>query len=1137
MTPDQRERLRSITDFPALVEYLHDELDWPVSNADFEDLVFEYTADELGIDSASAAKIQGIKRLRPLSVAQPWGIFFVEFEPKQLPVVALRRILSGVIVKNRASAAPSDRRLWALDDLLFISNYGEGNTRRISFAHFSQPEDGRALPTLKVLGWDNLDTPLHLDDVADRLRDWLAWPDDEHDVNAWRNSWASAFVVRHREAITTAQELSVRLAQVARAVRDRINTALSIETEAGPLTRLMRAFQAALIHDLDVDGFADMYAQTIAYGLFSARVTDPNAKTIDDLASHMRTNPLLKELMSTLLRTAGTGAHAGEADIDFDELGVSDLIELLDDANMDAVLRDFGDRNRLEDPVIHFYEGFARDYDPLDKVKRGEFYTPLPVVAYIVRSVDEHLRIQLGLDDGLADTTTWAEMVKRHPSLTIPTGMAPDDHFVQILDPATGTGTFLVEAIAVIHETLLKKWADERLDADAVQARWNEYVNKHLLTRLYAYELKMAPYAIAHLKVGLKLHETGYRFDSNERARVFLTNALEPAAYSSQQVLSGLAPALAHEAAAVQQVKLHHHFTVVIGNPPYSNFSANLSDEVRALVDKYRSFAGAPIRERNQLQFERNLQDDYVKFVSLAEEHISKSGVGVVGYITNASMLMSPSLRGMRERLFRQFDQIQELHLHGGQNEIGSQAAGDQNVFEIAQAVAIHLYVRCPTQASGKHVKFSECWGSRREKQEFLSGHAAGNTPWQAVQPDSRSCSFVPQDPDSALEAMRVDEVFSQFGAGIKTSRDAVAIGFTPEVVAEQVEHFRPTMEADAGDGVVQPLVYRPFDRRFVFYDEDVVASRSWPTMQHMLAGSNIGLVGSSSWTTPDRFSVGVSRLMVEMKTGTHDRGTTIFPLYRYESILGGPKERILNFTPEFVKRWRATTGLVIGEAPSADGSVVVAGEEVFAWILGVAHSSEYRAHMKAQLAQGFPIVLFPASQSLLEEISALGRRLIRLYAMDPDADVDARTSYSGVESPTVGKVGWLDGTVWLDAPSTLRGIASAPGTSGFSDVPSNVWAHFVAGYQVCDKWLKDRRGRTLDRDEIDTYARIVDCLRTSLDVVAKIDATLGQFGGWPSTFVSSAREPELSIEPDPATRLWGDGTQLRGVFKEDSGD
>lgn len=645
MATNHRRLLSNIKTFPSLVKYLREELDWPIHTSDFEDsdLFFEYEPEELGIDVKNAAKIQEIKRLRPLSASQPWGIFFIKFEPKRLPVVALRRILNRVVVKKRASANSAERRAWEIDDLLFISNYGESEERKISLARFSQTQERTGLPILKVLGWDNLDTALHLDQVADNLGE-LAWPENERDVDGWRKSWRSAFPLEHRETITTSKALAIRLAKLARDTRNLIKGVLSIEAEAGPVTKLMRAFQEALIHDLDEDGFADMYAQTIAYGLLSARITNPTGATADNLAEQIPvTNPFLKELMETFLsvgdRKRKTDTGAG---IDFDELGISEVVQLLDDANMEAVVRDFGDRNPQEDPVIHFYELFLKEYDAKKRMQRGVFYTPRPVVSFIVRSIDELLRTEFNLADGLADTTTWGDMAQRHEGLATPDGARPEDPFVQILDPATGTGTFLVEVIDVIYKAMVEKWRQEGRMALEIPNLWNDYVPKHLLPRLHGYELLMAPYAIAHMKIGLKLYETGYRFGSDERARIYLTNALEPAQDFSGR-LAFAVPALAHEAKAVNQVKRKRHFTVVLGNPPYAGHSANSGEWIVRKIRDYRFVDGQPLGERNP----KWLQDDYVKFIRFAQYALSDSLTGVVGLITNHGYLDNPTFRGI----------------------------------------------------------------------------------------------------------------------------------------------------------------------------------------------------------------------------------------------------------------------------------------------------------------------------------------------------------------------------------------------------------------------------------------------------------------------------------------------------------
>ena len=1107
MPTDHRTALAAIKRFDQLIAYLRDEMHWPIDSDNFEELTFEYTPDELGIDTHNAAKIQNIKRLRPLTTNQPWGVFFVKFEPKRLPVVALRSILGRVALKKRASANSAERQAWDAEDLLFVSNYGEGETRQISFAHFAAPVGSLGLPTLKVLGWDDRDTALHLDYVAHELTKRLAWPEDDADADAWREQWRTAFTLRHREVITTAQDLSIHLAALARAIRDRIRAALEIETENGRITRLMGAFRKGLIHDLDADGFADMVAQTITYGLLSARIADPQQETTADLASHMRTNPLLRDLMTAFLQAGEM--HSG-TEIDFDELGVSEVVELLDSdsANMEAVLRDFGDRNPREDPVIHFYENFLTEYDKQKKVERGVFYTPRPVVSYIVHSVDALLRSEFGLEDGLADTATWGEMAQLNKDLKIPEGVSPDQDFVQILDPATGTGTFLVEVIDLIHKTMREKWSAQGHDEQQVKSLWNEYVPKHLLSRLYGYELLMAPYAIAHLKVGLKLYETDYRFGSDERARVYLTNALEPA-HDFSGIFDFAIPALADEARAVNEVKDAQRFTVVIGNPPYANYSANLSPEARRIVDKYRNFHGVPIRERNQLQFERNIQDDFVKFVSIAQDIIGATGRGVLSYITNGTMLTSTSLRGMRDSLTRQFSSLSELNLHGGLNEILVSEEDDENVFDIAQSVAVHIY--CQSKPGGSSViNYADLLGQRKSKYDSLVSRSVADTDWQAIQPDDENCSFGSQDEAENIAICRLDSLFVQYGAGIKTNRDAVVIGFDDTSLLESVrKHDGTLVEGNEVETCIRSLLYRPFDIRRIFYHKSVVASRSLPTMKHVIAGPNIGFIACSTWTTPDRFSVGISRLMVEMKTGTHDRGTTFFPLYRYDN-LGGRTELAHNLTSEFIKKWCKRTRTEFVPTGKGDGETQTGPEDVLSWLFGLFHSPAYRRRYRTALSQGFPSVLLTSNLKLMREIIRLGSELIALHLMEPPKLTDIATTYVGPRNSEVGRVGWSNGTVWLDAGriNAREGQrALKPGTVGFKGVPEKVWNFHMGGYQVCHKWLKDRKGHVLSDEDIVHYQKIVIILNETIRIMGEIDEAISRHGGWPAAFQADKAE------------------------------
>ena len=1062
MPTDHRQRLARIRRFDQLVAYLRDELDWPIDSDDFEELTFEYTPDELGIDAKNAAKIQEIKRLRPLVPGQPWGIFFVKFEPKRLPVVALRRILGRVALKKRASANPAEQPAWAADDLLFVSNYGEGTERRIAFAHFEQPQDSRDLPTLKVLGWDNLDTLLHLDAVARELTEHLTWPDDEDDSDAWREHWRAAFSLGHREVITTSKRLSERLAELARAIRDRIGTALVIETESGPLTKLMRAFQKALVHDLDETGFADMYAQTIAYGLLSARITDPARRTADDFAAHMRTNPFLRELMQTFLRVGGRRGEAGGPGIDFDELGVSEVVELLDQAKMEAVVRDFGDRNPREDPVIHFYEHFLAAYDKEQKVESGVFYTPRPVVNYIVRSVDELLRTEFGLADGLADTTTWGEMAKRDADLNIPEDTSPAQAFVQILDPATGTGTFLVEVIDLVHNTMVAKWKAQGCSAKIINARWNDYVPKHLLPRLHGYELLMAPYAIAHLKIGLKLFETGYQFGSDERARVYLTNSLEPP--SGEQFTLDFLPALAHEAEAVNEIKRNRRFTVVIGNPPYLGEAGRGGDWIAALMRgreyqsgrstlSYFEVDGETLNERNP----KWVNDLYVRFTRLSHWLLEQAGRGVHGFITNHGYIDNPTFRGMRWALLASFNQMFVLDLHGNlkKKEVTPDGSKDENVFDIEQGVAIGLLIKRSRkihEVSSTLVRHIDCWGARTDKYDWLLGHGVANAEWTDVVPRKKFCLFKTFDSTEISEFEEwhsISDVFPVNSVGIVTARDALTIQWSAEdvwnVVSELVGSItedvrtRYQLGKDTRDWRVEwaqedlrkagpskrhvsPILYRPFDNRYTYYTGQSRGFLCYPrteVMGNLFAAENFALIacrqqarGDQEWTQIFATSLITEGCAISNVTREINY---LFPLYLYPGVgkaegslfnrwAKGRDGRAPNLDLAFVEQISAATKLRFVSDGLGDLRESLGPEDILAWFYAVFHSPCYRDRYDIHLKLDFPRLPLPRCVDLFRTLAEAGHGLLALHLLKSLKVDEFVSTYAGPRPPVLAE-------------------------------------------------------------------------------------------------------------------------------------
>ncbi len=1120
--------LRAIKTFPQLVKYLRDELEWPIEGDDFEDLTFDYSAEELGLDNKTAAKLREIKQLRPLETKQPWGIFFVGFEPKKLPVVALRRILRSLVVKKRAVANKAQQAAWQKHDLLFISTYGEHEHRDITFAHFSDESQQGDLPVLRVLNWDDEDTLLHTAHTEKVLREKLQWPANPGDLETWRNTWSSAFTLKHQQVIKTSKELAVRLAELASKIRKRAKSVLAIETEKGPLKKLHAAFKAALIHDLSEDDFADMYAQTISYGLLTARISRPSGLVADNLKDMVPvTNPFLKELLETFLSVGGR-----KGKIDFDELGVNEVVQLLRDAEMEAVLRDFGDRNPEEDPVIHFYELFLKEYDPEKRMKRGVFYTPKPVVSFIVRSVHELLKKQLGLVDGLADVTTWREIATQVDSVQIPEGVSPTTPFVQILDPAIGTGTFLVEVIEIIYETMCKKWLSAGHMALEIPNLWNEYVPKHLLPRLYGFELMMAPYAIAHMKLGLKLYETGYRFGSNERARVYLTNSLEAASDDKKQTdFAEWAPALAHEAAAVNEIKRHKHFTVVIGNPPYSVSSWNTGQWITNLAEDYKRTVRA---EESQIQA---LSNDYIKFLRFGEWHIERTNTGILGLITGHGYLSGTQPRDLRNHVSTSFDRCYCLDLHGSIRRAGTHDSEDEPVFEIMTGVAILVGCRAISHQQRAITTLESLTGPLEKKFAFLRDHNALNTSLGA-RPHSPSAPYFyfaaaatahdireeyeqwPDLPSIFGTGNRHTDKETFWATGFASQQDQLAMSFTREELEIKMAALANSRSFDelgesyrlcttnqwnyseakefARRGLwkeyVGQVLYRPFDRQWTVLHKHVLTILRKQVMSQLAGGDrNLGLVSSRavndlSFAHCFVTNEPVDKIFISSKTSTN---AYVFPLFlREEGIFG--KKRRLNLSARFLTL--LAEKLAVARAAEDGLPAGITAEDIFHYIYTVFYSPVYRSRYAEFLKIDFPRLPLTGNLNLFRALARLGGELVVLHLLESPKLDKAATEFLGGRNPEVEKVSWLKRAVWIDKAQTI----------GFNGIAEEVWNFHVGGYQVCEKWLKDRKGRTLSKADIEHYQKIVVAIRETIRIMAEIDKVIDAHGGWPGAFATA---------------------------------
>ncbi len=898
---------------------------------------------------------------------------------------------------------------------------------------------------------------------------------------------------------------TIALAQL---IRSAIHLAFVSEEGGGSLHAQMEGFRQVLLPDLAYEQFADMYAQTICYGLFAARCNaKPNVTFTREHAVYdiPKTNPFLRKMF---------GYIAGP---DLDERivwAVDDLAELLNRANMDAILKDFGKRTRQEDPVVHFYETFLAKYDPKLRELRGVFYTPEPVVSYMVRSVDYLLKKDFGLIDGLADDT----MLKVTTS---------DDKFdlrthkVQILDPATGTATFLHSIIDLMHESFTGN-----------EGMWSGYVSEHLLPRLFGFELLMAPYTVAHMKLGVQLAETGYDFRSKERLRVYLTNTLEEEFEVGEMLF---AEWLVEEANAAGNVKYDAPVMVVIGNPPYSGHSANKGKWISGLLhDKtgnYFEVDGQPLKERNP----KWLNDDYVKFIRFAQWRIERTGYGILAFITNHSYLDNPTFRGMRQSLLQSFDEIYILDLHGNskKKEHSPDGTKDENVFDIQQGVAIGVFVKRQGKFGASQttiVHHAHMWGLREVsettpqehqlvggKYQWLTEHDLTTTNWTILTPESPFYLFIPQDIDLRAEyeqGTKVTEIMPVNVLGFQSHRDHFAIAFESATLDKRIAEMRDTYISDqeyegkynlvdnrdwklakarqmvradrAWQSHIKHCLYRPFDWRFCYFSEIAMDYPRTELQQHMLH-PNMSL-NVPRQTKADRWRHGLvantptPAIYTEIKDGSN-----AFPLYLYPNPqkkalfdLNESSDALGNRRPNLSSLFITAFSKKLKMRFIQDGKGDLVGtfgpEDIFHYMYAVFYSPTYRTRYTEFLKIDFPRLPLTSNTDLFRELCKHGSRLVGLHLMEEYGQLILKYPVTG--NNVVEKV---DYTQPRDKPEQ-----------------SCVWINKTQYFEGVPPEVKDRKGRALSFDEIRHYQRIVAALAETINLMEEIDETIEMGGGWP---------------------------------------
>lgn len=901
------------------------------------------------------------------------------------------------------------------------------------------------------------------------------------------------------QSIKSSKILAEMMAGKARMLANIIEKSLESDTANAADSTLkdqMKAFKDILIHDITHKEFSDIYAQTVAYGMFAARLHDFSMDSFTrQEASEMipKSNPFLRKLF---------GYIAGP-DIDERIVWVVDaLADIFRATDVAALLKNFGKATAQQDPIIHFYETFLAAYDPALRKARGVWYTPEPVVNFIVRAVDDILKKEFNLPDGLADRSKTKVKVKVATTDKRTSGtkeVEQEVHRVQILDPATGTGTFLAEVIKQVY----KKFEGQ-------EGLWSNYVEEHLVPRLNGFELLMASYAMAHLKLDLLLTETGYKPKKQNRLRVYLTNSLEEHHPDTGTLFANW---LSTEANEANYIKRDTPVMVVMGNPPYSVSSSNKGEWIQNLISDYK-------KDLNERKI--NLDDDYIKFIRYGQYFIEKNGEGILAYISNNSFIDGVTHRQMRKALLKTFDKLYIVDLHGNAKKLETTPEGgkDENVFDIMQGVSINLFIKSRGKAQNKfgEVMHFNLYGLREDKYNILKESSWSKMKWQTLQYEEPYYFFVPKDfseVKSYETGFKIDDLIIKYSSGIETQKDSIAIKQKKDDLINVLNDFvsltdneilkkynlkegrdwkvstsRTDIEKNGFDKIAQ-ILYRPFDRRYSYlsgFSKGFVAYSRYEISKNLINKDNVALLCCSRQTSFNFQHCFISNLPSERCTVSLQTGEVgyVFPLYIYkdsnQKSIYGDNERIPNFNDDIISKIAKILGLKFvyeKELPlnsSTKERGVFAPIDILDYIYAVLHSPTYREKYKEFLKIDFPRVPYPKDVATFWQLVKLGGELRQIHLLESAVVNKPITSFAVDGNNEVGKIKYENSKVWIND------------TQYFDKVPDTAWEFYIGGYQPAQKWLKDRKGRELNYDDIVHYQKIIVALSETARLMGEID-------------------------------------------------
>ncbi len=922
------------------------------------------------------------------------------------------------------------------------------------------------------------------------------------------------FANRITQAIKSPAKLAELMAGKARLLQNILKEALDADIKQGSDTELIQqlsTFRTMLIHDLQPQDFADLYAQTLAYGMFASRYHDKTLNDFDrDEAARLipKSNPLLRHLFQSI------------AGYDIDKRirpTVDNLAEIFSHADVKSILSGYGKSTQQTDPIVHFYETFLSKYDAKLRKARGVWYTPAPVVKFIVRAADDILKTKFNLTDGLADTSkTTVEVEMQGTSVTKGRHQGnaifakQQVHKVQILDPATGTGTFLAEVVQHLYDTRFKN----------MQGVWPSYVENHLIPRLNGFELLMASYAMAHLKLDMLLSETGCNAKRENRFRIFLTNSLEEYHPDTNTLFSAW---LSNESKEANTVKKDTPVMVVMGNPPYSGESKNKSEWIMRLMDDYKKEPGGKekLKERNS----KWINDDYVKFMRFSQHFIEKNGEGILAFINPHGFLDNPTFRGMRWNLLKAYDEIYTIDLHGNakKKETCPDGSKDENVFDIEQGVSINFFVKTGKKKQGTlaQIHHFDLYGKRQEKYNFLQNTRFSDVPYQSLPNVEPMYFMVPKDFETQAiyeKGFYLKKLFPINSAGIVTARDNFTIHQDKHNVRQTIDEFlsleveeartkfklgkdvrdwkinlaqEDLIKSGNSDKNIVPISYRPFDTRYTYYTGKSKGFHCMPrgkVMRHFVDKENIGLVFKLGNAEEKSTSIHITTHINDFRSWSRpgmQGGDYVSPIYLYPD---DSTQRIPNLNTDEIKLFAQSLNLPF-VAEKQNDQQSFAPIDILDYIYAVLHSPNYRKKYQEFLKIDFPRVPYPTIKTFWQ-LAAIGAQIRSLHLMESELLNDLDTTYPQSGDNIITRK-LTKTNIGYQPTTTKQGKVWINDTQYFDNVPLLAWEFYIGGYQPAQKWLKDRHNTELSFADILHYQKIIKSLTQTHNLMHTIDNTL----------------------------------------------